>query len=74
LRSNLISAGQAGDTDLVLDLIKQFLSFSRESLVLQAFDGIIDTIAFANAYGDWFTKFNLGQVDPVPNIKTFWIT
>jgi hypothetical protein len=74
LRSNLISAGQAGDTDLVLDLIKQFLSFSRESLVLQAFDGIIDTTAFANAYGDWFTKFNLGQVDPVPNIKTFWIT
>ena len=74
LRSNLIAAGQAGDTNLVLDLIKQFLSFSRESLVLQAFDGIIDTNAFANAYGDWFTKFSLGQVEPVPDIKNFWVT
>jgi len=74
LRGNLIAAGQAGDTNLVLDLIKQFLSFSRESLVLQAFDGIIDTNAFANAYSDWFTKFSLGQVEPVPDIKNFWVT
>jgi len=42
--------------------------------VLQAFDGIIDTNAFANAYSDWFTKFSLGQVEPVPDIKNFWVT
>lgn len=74
LRNNILTASQQGDTDIVLDLIKQFLSFSKESLVIQAFDGIIDTQAFANAYGDWFTKFNLGQLESLPDIKNFWIT
>ncbi len=74
LRSNIIAAGQANDYNLVLDLIKQFLTFSKEPLVLQAFDGIVDGEAFANAYGDWFTKFALGQTEPVPDIKNFWVT
>lgn len=74
LRASILAASSAGDYNLVLDLIKQFLSFSKESLVVQAFDGIIDSQAFANAYGDWFTKFAKGQVEPVPDIKTFWVT
>lgn len=73
LRTNILSASQLGDTNLVLDLIKQFLSFSKESLVVQAFDGIVDSQAFANAYGDWYTKFNNGQLEPLPDIKNFWI-
>jgi hypothetical protein len=74
LRSNIIAAGQSNDYNLVLDLIKQFLTFSKEPLVTQAFDGIVDGEAFANAYGDWFTKFALGQTEPVPDIKNFWVT
>lgn len=74
LRASILAASSAGDYNLVLDLIKQFLSFSKESLVVQAFDGIIDSQAFANSYGDWFTKFAKGQVEPLPDIKTFWVT
>lgn len=73
LRANIVTAGQAGNYDQVIDLIKQFLSFSKEPLVVQAFDGIIDSEAFANAYGDWFTKFAVGQTEPVPDIKNFWV-